>query len=92
MLGCQYKLMDRFYVMVGETFRGIVHEPVFIETTADGTPVCGRPDRLDGWYLGVPTGRRWTVPPPRPKPSLALALAAGVLAALLTWNSKASLP
>ena len=65
MIGCQYKYMDRFYVMVGETFRGIVREPVFVETTADGLPVSCRPDRLDGWYLGVPTGLRWQPDSPR---------------------------
>jgi hypothetical protein len=65
MLGCQYKYMDRFYVMVGETFRGIVHEPLFVETTKDGRPLSRRPERLDGWYLGVATGLRWRVGSPR---------------------------
>lgn len=83
MVGCQYKVMDRYYVMVGETFRGIVAEPVFLETTADGNPLGGRPERLDGWYLGVPTGRRLQVAPARPRrPPLAV-VAAGLLAALI---------
>jgi hypothetical protein len=65
MLGCQYKYMDRFYVVVGETFRGIVREPLFLETTAEGQPVARRAARLDGWYLGVRTGRRWRIEPRR---------------------------
>ncbi|HJT77780.1 MAG TPA: hypothetical protein VJ739_11315 [Gemmataceae bacterium] len=61
MLGCQYKVMGRFYVMVGETFHGILPEPVFLETTAEGKPLTSRPERLDGWYLGVRTGLRLPV-------------------------------
>ncbi len=64
MLGCQYKYMGRFYVMVGETFRGIVREPVFVETSEDGKRLLGSPDRLDGWYLGVATGLRLRVQRP----------------------------
>jgi hypothetical protein len=83
MVGCQYKVMDRYYVMVGETFRGIVAEPVFVETTADGTQLGCQPERLDGWYLGVPTGRRMQVISARPRgPGLA-AVAAGLFAALI---------
>jgi hypothetical protein len=64
MFGRQYKVMGRFYVMVGETFQGIVREPVFLETSADGKPLSTRPERLDGWYLGVPTGQRFQVSRP----------------------------
>lgn len=65
MLGRQYKYMGRFYVAAGETFRGIVPEPVFLETTEEGRPLSCRADRLDGWYLGVPTGRRFRLTPAR---------------------------
>jgi hypothetical protein len=78
MVGCQYKVMDRFYVMVGETFRGIVPEPVFLETTAEGKPLGSRPERLDGWYLGVPTGLRLRVV----RPASGVQILFGVLLAL----------
>ncbi len=79
MLGCEYKVMDRFYVMVGETFQGIVREPVFVETTADGKVLSRKAERLDGWYLGVPTGRRWRfdATPGRATPLLAFLAAVG---------------
>jgi hypothetical protein len=83
MIGCQYKYMDRFYVMVGETFRGIVSEPLFVETTQDGKRLPGRPERLDGWYLGVPTGLRCRVNPPGRAGPLFAALVVAMAAALL---------
>jgi hypothetical protein len=66
MLGQQYEYMGRFYVAAGETFRGIVKEPVFLETTRDGRVLTLSPERIDGWYFGVPTGRRFGVPSPLP--------------------------
>ena len=83
MIGSQYKYMDRFYVMVGETFRGIVREPLFVETTADGKLLSRRPDRLDGWYLGVATGLRWRVEPPRKAGPLLAALLMAMATALV---------
>src|SRR5690242_453088 len=83
MVGYQYKYMDRYYVMVGETFQGIVEEPLFLETTEGGEPLSRRADRLDGWYLGVPTGRHLrVVSAPRRDPFVA-ALLLGIAAALL---------
>jgi hypothetical protein len=83
MIGCQYKYMDRYYVMVGETFQGIVQEPLFLETTEAGKPLSRRPDRLDGWYLGVPTGRRLRVISAPPRDPFVLAVVLGIAAAVL---------
>jgi hypothetical protein len=87
MLGRQYKYMDRFYVVTGETFRGIIREPVFLETTEDGRPLSGRPDRLDGWYLGAPTGRCFAValPPAAPRTAAAPEDTPAGVACPLAW-------
>jgi hypothetical protein len=82
MLGKQYKYMDRFWVVVGKTFRGIVQEPVFIETTREGKPLSRKPARLDGWYLGVPTGRRLRITPPQAGDGLAALLGLAFLVLL----------
>jgi hypothetical protein len=87
MIGCEYKYMDRYYVMVGETFQGVVTEPLFLETAADGTILSRRPERVDGWYLGVRTGRRWQIDPepaPARRPSPACLLVALGVALLHT--------